>query len=136
TTKDLLLEYQAQVPPNLFDETLANAGEIRNSGLELSLTGSPLSKSKLKWTSSFNVGYNRNKVISLSEGIYQQASFFDESSLPSSLGTSKRVQEGYPLESFYGRVFEGFDSDGGWIFKDINTDGVIDNTDRTFIGRG
>ena len=44
-----------------------NLGEIQNSGVELGLTGRPLSTRKLTWTSSFNIAFNKSKVINIGD---------------------------------------------------------------------
>ncbi|HEV7330824.1 MAG TPA: SusC/RagA family TonB-linked outer membrane protein [Flavisolibacter sp.] len=46
-----------------------NAGNIQNTGVELVLTGVPVNSGNFKWESNFNLGINRNKVISLAEGL-------------------------------------------------------------------
>ena len=47
-----------------------NAGEIANKGVELFLTLVPVVvKDKFEWTITANFGLNRNKVVSLAEGI-------------------------------------------------------------------
>ncbi|HEY0176427.1 MAG TPA: TonB-dependent receptor, partial [Pedobacter sp.] len=47
---------------------LINAGNIQNSGIELSLNAVPV-KGKFTWKTDFNFSRNRNKVISLTPGI-------------------------------------------------------------------
>jgi hypothetical protein len=46
-----------------------NAGNIENTGLELVLTAVPVKSADLKWETNLNVGINRNKVLSLAEGM-------------------------------------------------------------------
>lgn len=47
-----------------------NVGEIRNRGVELALTGSPLNASgRLNWNVSYNFAYNNNTVVKLAEGL-------------------------------------------------------------------
>lgn len=47
---------------------LLNVGKIRNRGIELLFTGVPLKKGDLTWNTSYNLGYNENRVITLAEG--------------------------------------------------------------------
>lgn len=42
-----------------------NAGLIENSGIEMSLSGSPVQSSNFAWTSTFNLARNQNKVVRL-----------------------------------------------------------------------
>lgn len=45
-----------------FNTITDNAGELRNRGFEFQLNGDILT-GKLKWNSSFNISYNKNKVL-------------------------------------------------------------------------
>ncbi|WP_158861041.1 SusC/RagA family TonB-linked outer membrane protein [Lunatibacter salilacus] len=51
-----------------FGSTLVNLGEMRNRGIEVLLTGTPIQNSNLTWDVSFNIARNRNRVLSLIEG--------------------------------------------------------------------
>ncbi|MBC7615232.1 MAG: SusC/RagA family TonB-linked outer membrane protein [Pedobacter sp.] len=46
-----------------------NAGNIRNKGIELVLSGTPLKSDNFTWESSLNFSANRNKVLSLPSNI-------------------------------------------------------------------
>lgn len=46
-----------------------NAGNIQNQGIELMITGTPIETKDWRWDLSFNLTRNRNKIISLSEGV-------------------------------------------------------------------
>ena len=46
-----------------------NAGNIQNSGIELLLTATPIETDDWHWDLSFNLTRNRNKIISLAEGV-------------------------------------------------------------------
>lgn len=48
--------------------TTINAGEISNKGIELLISGDPIRRNDLGWTVSYNLGYNKNKVLSLAPG--------------------------------------------------------------------
>ncbi|MEX2601072.1 MAG: SusC/RagA family TonB-linked outer membrane protein [Balneolaceae bacterium] len=45
--------------------TIINAGEINNRGVELLLTAEPVRNVDFRWRTSYNLGYNRNRVIRL-----------------------------------------------------------------------
>lgn len=47
---------------------LVNGGEVRNRGIELTLTGTPIQSRNFVWTTKFNYTLNRNSVISLPFG--------------------------------------------------------------------
>lgn len=56
-------------PSSKFEFRRVNAGEIRNKGIEISLSGTPVKSGNFTWESAFNFARNRNKVISLAEGV-------------------------------------------------------------------
>lgn len=46
-----------------------NAGNIQNAGIELMITGTPIRTKDWTWDLSFNLTRNRNKIVSLTEGV-------------------------------------------------------------------
>lgn len=48
---------------------LINAGNIQNKGIELLVTGTPIQTKDWNWDLSWNMTINRNKIISLAEGV-------------------------------------------------------------------
>ncbi len=50
-----------------FGSTLVNLGEMRNNGIEVLITGTPI-RSDFRWDVSFNIAKNDNEVVSLIEG--------------------------------------------------------------------
>ncbi|MDH6342557.1 TonB-linked SusC/RagA family outer membrane protein [Parabacteroides sp. PFB2-12] len=64
-TSDLLYNYDVPVPPFVYPTLLANLGEMKNNGLEVSLTGIPLQTNDMQLTLSANVSYQKNELISL-----------------------------------------------------------------------
>lgn len=52
-----------------FSNQYVNVGDIRNSGFELQISAMPVSKSDFTWNTNLNFALNRNKIISLKEGI-------------------------------------------------------------------
>ncbi|MFN8255033.1 MAG: TonB-dependent receptor [Bacteroidales bacterium] len=65
-TDDLLLQRPV---PNYTGYTvlLDNVGSVENKGLEISIGGDPFVK-EFKWNTSFNISFNRSKVIALLDG--------------------------------------------------------------------
>ena len=158
-TKDLLLN--ATLAPSMgFLNAYRNIGSVSNSGLELTLNTVNIKNRDFQWDSSFNISFNRNKVISLNE---------DEPSLATRVtwGNFNNAYPyiaipGQPIAMFYGYLFDGiyqysdFDKVGndyvlkagvpnngndranikpGDIrYRDINGDGQVDSYDLTIIG--
>jgi len=48
---------------------LINSGNIQNQGFEILLTANPIRRSDLNWNFTINYTRNRNKIISLAEGV-------------------------------------------------------------------
>ena len=69
TTDDILNASIAE--SSGFNSTTINIGEIKNQGIELLLTGTPIQARNFTWDVSFNMAYNDSEVVSLSEGIDQ-----------------------------------------------------------------
>lgn len=140
TTKDLL--YQVSVPAIMgFSKAWGNIGNINNKGFELELTTQNLIGA-LKWTTSFNVGYNKNKVKSLGE---------DNSTVFIGYNNTTQVyMVGQPLRAFYMYDAVGVYQTkedlqkyptmvnsvvGDVRYRDTNDDGVINDADRTLVGK-
>jgi TonB-dependent starch-binding outer membrane protein SusC len=139
-TSDLLLNVPT---PSLTGYTTArqNIGKIENKGWELGLTTRNLEKA-LKWTTDFNISFNRNKVLSLGpsgEPLYGNYQV-----------TSSHITEiGKPMGNFFGYQVEGIfqtqaeidnspsfadSKPGHFKFKDTNADGKLSTADRTILG--
>ena len=48
-----------------FSVYYVNAGHIRNSGVEVSLTGTPIKNDDLRWDTTFNFSTNKNEILEL-----------------------------------------------------------------------
>lgn len=161
TTRDLLLD--AVLPQSTgFFSAMKNIGKIRNSGWELTLNTVNIQTKNFKWNSNFNIAFNKNKVLELAENqtALLTSAYFDQNYNAQPTYISK---VGYPMGMMYGYIYEGtykyddFYNSGGTYtlrpdvpaytgetntqpgmpkYKDVNGDGKIDSSDRTFIGRG
>ena len=161
TTRDLLLD--AVLPQSTgFFSAMKKIGKIRNSGWELTLNTVNIQTKNFKWSSNFNIAFNKNKVLELAENqtALLTSAYFDQNYNAQPTYISK---VGYPMGMMYGYIYEGtykyddFYNSGGTYtlrpdvpaytgetntqpgmpkYKDINGDGKIDSSDRTFIGSG
>jgi TonB-linked SusC/RagA family outer membrane protein len=107
-----------------------NEGEMSNKGIEFSVSSQNFIN-QLKWTTDFNISFNRNKVEKFTlQNIYYYGQ--------TSEATSERVVRmtpGQPLSKFWGYISEGVDPEtGNLIFRDVNPDGRITLADKTYIG--
>src|SRR5690606_12413956 len=83
-----------------FTNNLRNIGRVRNHGMEWLLTTRNLT-GNFRWNTTFNISYNRNKVLAL-------GSSGDPiiSNVTPMQGTHI-TQIGQPIGSFYGFIFDG-----------------------------
>ncbi len=104
-SKDLLLNKPVQRSTG-FDNLAANVDvQIRNRGVELVLNSTNVETKAFKWTTSFNISRNENKVLTV-------AGFDDPDFLDLSEGDT-RVIAGYPLGQNYLPIFVGVDPQTG-----------------------
>lgn len=162
TTTNLLLN--ASLPGSTgYFSTYENIGSVQNRGLEFSLTTVNITTKDVNWTSSFNISFNRNKVLSLTSGqSYLTTIVKWESGNTIAASPGFIAQVGQPVGMFYGLTSDGVyqTSDfastgtsnvlnagipyygtlnktvqpGSLKYKDLNGDGVIDVNDATTIG--
>ncbi len=133
-----------------------NYGSIENKGLEITLDAHPVQIKNFSWDSNFQISFNKNKLLSLSDTENATLVGYGQ------WGDVVCVSEiGKPLYNFYGYKVEGvykdlddiqnsakpakYPSDGVfsrgntvWVgdikYKDVDENGIIDERDRTDIG--
>jgi TonB-linked SusC/RagA family outer membrane protein len=129
TTNDIV---SASVPlSSSYTSVLLNVGKMRNKGIELLLTGSPVrSLNGLNWDVSFNMAYNDNKVIKIADGLTSLA-------LP---GAEARTENGfvYHYENMPFGMISGYkarqDLKGNTVYSKDN--GLPIQSDFMALGRG
>ena len=160
-TKDLLL-LASLASSTGYATGYKNIGSIENKGLELTLNIVNVKTRDFTWSSTFNIAFNRNKILELNENqpslttrVYWNDNF--NNSLP------YLAKPGRPVALFYGFLFDGIYQTGdfnqlpngtyslkddvvnngmdrsqiqpGFIrYKDVNGDGVVDANDQAVIG--
>ena len=157
-TKDLLLNTDL---PNSsgYSKAQKNVGSVQNTGWEFSLNTTNIDRKHFTWTSSFNISFNRNKVLALNSGQrymltnpnwyhqYTQDQYIAEIGMPASMMYGYVFDGIYQTSDFYyvdGKyiVKEGLPSlvgasapmPGSIKYKDLDGDGTIDANDMTVIG--
>ena len=75
-----------------FSSRNVNIGKIRNTGIELSLTGTPIKTRDWQWDLNWNISHNKSKVVDLSSDIGDEVLIFGFSG-----GTSLYAIKGQPL---------------------------------------
>lgn len=152
TTKDWLISAPILATAGA-DAPFINGGNVKNTGIELAL----MYKSNIgsfKYSVGVNGAYNKNKVgnIPTADGIVHGLAnqLFDNSL------EFYRAQSGFPIGYFWGlktagifqneaevasyrsgsgKLIQPSAAPGDVRYQDLNGDGVIDNQDRTMIGK-
>lgn len=157
-TKDLLINADAALSQG-FSSIWTNSGQVRNKGLEISLSTVNIKTKDFRWTSDFNISFNQNTIVSLPEGkpIFGKPNYYQRLSTNQFL-----VEEGKALGNMFGYIsdgvyqpedFENYDptasthnlllgqpsykaghQPGDEKFKDLDGDGSITGGDKTIIG--
>lgn len=161
-TDDLLLN--ALLPSSTgYNSAFKNIGKTSNEGFEFSLNTVNVDNKNFNWTSSFNISFNRSKVLALTENQESLTSTMnvdiDYRNLPLYI-----TKIGQPIGQMYGFIWDGIyqltdfnvspsgaftlkstvpnNGDarnnirpGDVKYKDINGDGLVNDLDRTVIGR-
>ena len=108
-TTDLLYDYTVPVPPYDYDSIFTNVGSIRNTGVELTLFGTPVKKKDLEWTVNLTAAANRNKLIKFKNEEFKGAEY-KVGWIATPVGVyCQRLVEGESLGQFYAPVFDYVD---------------------------
>ncbi|MDR2911723.1 MAG: SusC/RagA family TonB-linked outer membrane protein [Alistipes sp.] len=123
-TSDLIADYDVPVTEYLYGTMTANVGKIRNDGVEVTITATPVKTGKFGWNTTLTLAHNRNKVVSLSNDLFARDDFRGGPAGAGQSGTNSMIiKEGYPLGSFFLLRFAGFDDEGHSLF--IGKDGSL-----------
>lgn len=140
-TLDLLWDYSVPCPPYIYSSMTANAGSIRNTGIEIGVTGIVFENKDFGWTTSVNYSHNRNILLSLSNDQFMAADYSDQGSTGEPMQQSThRLQVGQPLGNFFGFKSVDIDETGHWIIEgeDGQPKPILDQqpTDKKILGNG
>ena len=139
--KDMLFNVQTPSVTGFTNATV-NLGEVQNKGYEFSLNTRNL-VNKFKWTTNFNITFNKNKVLAMSTA---NDKIFGNTG---GRGNSNVTMVGEPIGVFYGKRVAGvfntnaeaaaypaqpFAKAGDFKFEDVDKNGKLDDNDRQIIG--
>ncbi len=124
---DLLSIFAVPSPPNLYNQTLANVGVMENKGVEVMLNFVPVKNREMFWNTSVGFSTNSNKLVSLSNDIYQQSTDYLRvgAIFPPIQTFSHLLKVGGPVGDFYGYKVIDIGNDktadpgnyGQWIYE-------------------
>lgn len=145
-TTDLLYDV-AVTGVSGYSSMFRNIGSLENKGYEFSIESDNLTGA-FRWTTAFNISFNKNKILELGGEAYKDVGTHDDHL---KTGSIRRLIVGEPIGLFYGYRFDGiFQNEeetkqqtastsaigvGLRRYKDLNGDGKVDaNNDREIIG--
>ena len=146
-TSDLLFNYSVPVPPNLYGETLANVGEIRNRGIEVLINAIPVRTKDFEWNTTLTLSHNSNKLLSLSNELYETDNYSEVGGVGEPISVPTHAMEvGHSLGDFIGLKSVGVDKDGfvlvevkddngNWVVKPFDSN-LNNETNRQRLGNG
>ena len=142
-TRDMLVKASIPITSGFEDTTTTytNAGKVRNQGIEMSLHTINLT-GELGWETNLTATYNKNKIKDLNSDVPYYINQINNSYVT-------MLAKDYPINVFYGYITDGIFQNqsevnthavqpgaepGDIRFRDLNNDGVINDSDRTVIG--
>ena len=142
-TRDMLVKASIPITSGFEDTTTTytNAGKVRNQGIEMSLHTINLT-GELGWETNLTATYNKNKIKDLNSDVPYYINQINNYYVT-------MLAKDYPINVFYGYVTDGIFQNqsevnthavqpgaepGDIRFRDLNNDGVINDSDRTVIG--
>lgn len=116
-TVDALIQIPDPRSTGFTGNHLINVGEISNQGVELLLTGTPISRRNFTWDATLSLSGNRNRLVSFN-GARQEIVF-------GAFADVQRHREGYPLGAFWATDVER-DANGEPVIRD-NAGNIVAN---------
>jgi TonB-linked SusC/RagA family outer membrane protein len=95
-TTDMLQSISVAPSTGFISSRLTNLGEVKNSGVELSLYGTPVNTPSFSWDSRLNLATNKNELVSF--GIPDKVL---ETPGGQAYGSVQQHRPGYPLGGFW-----------------------------------
>ncbi len=137
-----MLYYRSLPYSSGFATVVDNIGTMSNQGFEFALQTANF-VNEFKWNTSFNITFNKNKVVDLGG----ETLYIDNDTYKLKIGSWAVIQEGEEMGSFFGLEADGIwqldeaseaaaynAEPGDFKYVDLNNDGKIDDADRTIIG--
>ncbi|TAH15403.1 MAG: TonB-dependent receptor [Runella slithyformis] len=145
TTKDLLVGRQANGLSMNIGQPLINIGDMSNRGFDGSVSTKGRISKDLEYDVALTFTSFKNKATRLDA---DGSAFFERGG--GRLGGIQRTEAGQALSTFFGYKIDGifqtqaevndapkfgtYNRVGVWKLTDVNKDGVINSSDRTFLG--
>lgn len=124
TTSNLLYNYTVPTPPYVYDELFTNVGKVTNQGIEVTISGVPVSTKDFTWNTTLTASHNKNKLDKFTNDQFTNGTYKVGWSM-SAASYTQRLIEGQSLGTFYGPIWLGTDTDGKDVLLGQNGDGSV-----------
>jgi len=116
---DMLSVYDVPTETNYASRVFYNGGEMKNTGIEFSVSGKIIDTEDTRWTSALTFSKNTQEVVSLDGGNYnldfRNVGYI---SAPGIVGVAtQRILPGEKLGTFFGFDYAGVDENGKWLIN-------------------
>lgn len=129
-TKDMLMNVSLPAGAAAANSIARNEGEMTNKGFEFAVSSKNF-RSEFEWNTDFNISFNKNKLTKLE----LQKVYYDAKTSDFTNDYVVRNEPGRSLGGFYGYISDGVNPETGELmYRDLNGDGKITTSDRTYIG--
>ncbi len=106
-TYDLLLNSKLALSAGTPNTIIDNIGETSNEGFEFTLNSQLIKKADFGWNTSFNITFNKNKILALSGGQNYLTSTVSGSGTTFTSRQGYIAQIGKPISLMYGYIYDG-----------------------------
>lgn len=143
--KEVISNYDAPLPPFMFDQIFTNVASTRSKGVELAVGWEVVNRKDFSYSMNLVASFTKSELDKFSNGTYQKG-YMDRYLLPApgNPGYAQRLQDGVEIGSFYGLKYAGVDEKGNMlVWKDakeggekILANGEASDADKDYIGHG
>jgi TonB-dependent starch-binding outer membrane protein SusC len=135
-TSNLLYTYSVPVPPYLYNNLMANVGDMSNKGFEFIINADVISSKNLAWTLSLNMAHNVNEITKLSNSEFTTTAIHTGSAYirGGSNTYTHIIEEGQPVGTFFGYKCIGLNPDGTYKMQNDIDPSVLNSDDWMIIG--
>lgn len=128
-TTDMLMNVTLPSGAAAANTIARNEGVMTNRGFEMAINSHNF-VGEFSWDTDFNISFNKNKL----EELALQKVYYDAKTSEQVNEYAVRNEPGRSLGGFYGYISDGVDPQTGELmYRDLNGDGKITATDRTYI---
>lgn len=124
-TTNLLADITTPALGNLSNHVFTNIGSLEDRGIEFSVNATPVTTQRFTWNLNFNIAYNQNKILKLSNSADSAAQNQLVGHIAGGTGNTIQINTvGYPAYTFYvyKQVYDPTGHPIEGVYEDVNND--------------